>query len=244
MANSFNPFGLVSRAVDVVRTGVEITSWTQQQINELIRRGLNEIDPNQRPVIQLEAGPSTLDIDGNASSKTDEPIVLVAKPAEDSLHNKLNGLLDRALDQDTQTSQNELYHHLLNQLVPDEARILGALSDGSPSPMVNVHGWTRSKAQSGSVLANAALIGRTANVSLIAQTPQYVTHLMSLGLVKAGPEDPALKTDYEILLAEPLVIDAVNEASMGPIPARVDRFTLTISELGSSLWAAAEDTGK
>ncbi|WP_018178844.1 Abi-alpha family protein [Jongsikchunia kroppenstedtii] len=235
MANTFNPFGLVSRAVDVVRTGVDITSWTQNEINDLIRRGLNELDPNPRPTLQLEVAPS---------KPPEEPVVLVAKPAEDSLHNKLNGLLDRALDQDTQTSQTELYHHLLNQLVPDEARILGALSDGGSSPMVNVYGWTRSKAQSKAVLKNASLVGRTANVSLIQLTPQYVTHLLTLGLVESGPEDPSLKTDYEILLAEPIVIDAVNAASMGPIPARVDRFTVTISELGAALWAAAEGTGK
>jgi hypothetical protein len=234
MANTFNPFGLVSRAVDVVRTGVEITSWTQNQINDLIRRGLNELDPNPRPTLQLEAAPSP----------AQEPAAPTAAPVADSLHNKLNGLLDRALDQDTQTSQQELYHHLLNQLVPDEARILGALSDGSPSPMVKVYGWTRSKTQSRAVLSNASLVGRTANVSLIQLTPQYVTHLLALGLVKSGPEDPSLKTDYEVLLAEPIVLDAVNAASMGPIPARVDRFTLTISELGAALWAAAEGTGK
>jgi len=235
MANTFNPFGLVSRAVDVVRAGVDITSWTQSQINDLIRRGLNELDPNPRPTLQLEAGPSR---------PPEEPVVLVAEPPEDSLHHKLNGLLDRALDQDTQTSQAELYHHLLNQLVPDEARILGALSDGSPSPMVKVYGWTRSKTQSRAVLSNASLVGRTANVSLIQLTPQYVTHLLALGLVKSGPEDPGLKTDYEVLMAEPIVLDAVNAASVGPIPARVDRFTLTISDLGAALWAAAETTGK
>src|ERR1700757_4887747 len=38
-------------------------------------------------------------------------------------------------------SQVELFHRILDQLVADEARILGALSDGSPSPLVNVHAW-------------------------------------------------------------------------------------------------------
>ncbi len=54
----------------------------------------------------------------------------------------MSRLLDRALDQNTRGgSEVELYHHLLDQLVADEARILGALSDGSSSPMVNVYTW-------------------------------------------------------------------------------------------------------
>ena len=33
--------------------------------------------------------------------------------------------------------------------------------------------------------------------------PTYVSHLLSLRLVEIGPEDPDLKDDYEILMAEP-----------------------------------------
>lgn len=50
--------------------------------------------------------------------------------APDSLSGKMGGLLNRALDQSTSGSRAELFHWLLDQLVADEARILGALSDG------------------------------------------------------------------------------------------------------------------
>src|SRR5207249_837465 len=81
------------------------------------------------------------------------------------------------------------------QLIADEARIISALSDGSSSPLVSVHDWTRRRVQGRAVLENASLIGRTANVALPAMVPSYVSHLLSLGLVEVGPEDPDLKDD-------------------------------------------------
>ena len=147
-------------------------------------------------------------------------------------------LLERALDQSTAGSETELFHRILNQLVADEARILGALSDGSASPLVNVHAWRRPRVPGRAVLENASLIGRTANVVLPNMVPAYVGHLLSLGLLETGPEDPAMKTDYEVLMAESMVLQAVANASGGPLGAKVDKYTLTLSGLGQSLWAA------
>jgi hypothetical protein len=69
--------------------------------------------------------------------------------------------------------------------------------------------------------------------------PQYVGHLLSLGLVEIGPEDPAKKADYEILMAEPMVLRAIKCASRGPLTARVEKQTLGLSGLGRGLWEAA-----
>ncbi len=156
-----------------------------------------------------------------------------------TLGNKMASLLERALDNSTRSSQMELFHHILDQLVADEARIISALSDGSASPLVNVHDWVRRAVPGRAVLENASLIGRTANVALPAMVPTYVSHLLSLGLVEIGPEDPDLKDDYEVLMAESSVLNAVKTASRGPLSAKVDKFTLTLSSLGHALWAAA-----
>ncbi|KAB7758854.1 hypothetical protein MMUC44124_10470 [Mycolicibacterium mucogenicum DSM 44124] len=214
MAQSFDPFGLVGRAVDAARLGLDVYSWTEQQIVGALRKGLNELEPE--------------DSDDDVVSAPTEA------PAEESLNSKMSQLLNRALDQNTAGSQTELYHHLLDQLVADEARIVGALSDGSVSPLVNVYDRTRKP-----VLENAALVGRTANVALPQMTPQYVGHLLALRLVEIGPEDSALKTEYEVLMAETIVLNAIKAASKGPLPAKVEKLTLTLSPLGRSLWAAA-----
>lgn len=217
---SFDPLGLVGRAVGGARLGLDIASWTQRQVVEVIRKGLDELDPVGA---EVSAQPVAVD----------EPDGSPQAPRE-SLNAKMSQLLSRALDQNTSGSRTELYHRLMDQLVADEARIIGALSDGSSSPLVNVYDRTRK-----AVLENASLIGRTANVALPRMTPKYVTHLHTLGLVVTGAEDATLRTDYEVLMAETIVLDAIKAASRGPLPAKVDKRTLTLSELGRELWAAA-----
>ncbi|MGN6162725.1 MAG: Abi-alpha family protein [Marmoricola sp.] len=162
-------------------------------------------------------------------------------PRVEGLNSKLGRLLRQAVDQTTLGGQQELFHKILDQLVPDEARIVGALSDGSASPLVNVYRRTRGGLVNEVVLENMSLVGKTANLALSAQTPTYVSHLLTLGLVEIGPEDPALKVEYEILCADTAVLKALKEASRGPVPARVERQTLRLSGLGLALWAAASD---
>lgn len=207
----------MGKAVDAARLGLDIYSWTEQQVVTALRKGLNELEPE------------VIEDRGDAAPAPQEP-----EQSGETLNAKMSQLLTRALDQNTAGSQTELFHHLLDQLVADEARIVGALSDGSTSPMVNIYDRSRKPA-----LENASLVGRTANVALPRMTPKYVGHLLALGLVETGPEDPTLKTEYEVLMAETMVLDAVKSASMGPIPAKVEKLTLKLSGLGLSLWSAA-----
>ncbi len=72
----------------------------------------------------------------------------------------------------------------------------------------------------------------------------YVSHLLSLGLVESGPEDAAMKDEYEILAADTArAAGRSRHASRGPIPARVEKYTLRLSGLGIELWAAATSAG-
>ena len=212
MGISLDPRALVGLASDLAQFSLRTTIRTQQELLDLLQNRGDE------PAPARAAAPEA--------------------PQPDSLGSKMRGLLDRALDQSTKGSQVELFHHILDQLVADEARIIGALSDGSASPAINVYDWTRRRTPGGAVLENAALIGRTANVALPEMVPTYVSHLLTLGLVEVGPEDPDLKDEYEILMAEPSILRSIESASRGPLPAKVDKLTLTLSPLGQSLWAA------
>jgi hypothetical protein len=62
--------------------------------------------------------------------------------------------------------------------------------------------------------------------------------MLSLGLVESQPEDPDLATEYEVLMAKSSVLAAVKSASRGPLAAKVERSTLHLSALGTSLWEA------
>jgi hypothetical protein len=214
VGNDFNPLGLVSAASGVARYWLRTSIRTQEQLLTLL--GAQDDKPPP-PARLLNAAVEAL-------------------PAE-SLGSKMRELLDRALDQSTRSSRVELFHHILDQLVADEARIIGALSDGSASPLVNVHDWARRGVVGRAVLENVALIGRTANLALPEMVPTYVSHLLSLGLVEISPEEPDLKDDYEILMAETTVLRAIKSASRGPLAAKIDKLTLTLSGMGHALWA-------
>jgi hypothetical protein len=127
---------------------------------------------------------------------------------------------------------------VLDQIVPDEARIISALSDGSASPMVSVHALTRAGLLGEALIVHASLVGRTANVALPHLTPTYVGHLLTLGVLEAGPEDDELRDDYQILLADSDVLKAIRKGSRGPVSARVERRSIRLSTLGQNLWNA------
>lgn len=148
----------------------------------------------------------------------------------------LDALLEASLEADSSASRDELYLALLGQLVPDEARILAALSDGSVYPLLHVQ--TRSGGGA-TVLANASTVGRAAGVQLPDSVSAYVHHLRTLGLAEDGPADDSLAVQYDILAGESVVRRAEQQAKeAGRLGARMVRRTLRISALGRELWLA------
>jgi Abortive infection alpha len=220
MASLFDPSHLIDLAQETVRTGIKAASWSERQIFRAIRSGVEATPP-----VALPAPP-----------RPPLPHEIV-----ESLYAKMHGLLDRAIEQSTTASRQELFHKILDQIVPDEARIISALSDGSASPLLHVYARTLTGLVGEVVLENMSLIGKTANLALPHLTPMYVSHLLSLGLVESGAEDSAMKDEYEILAADPAVLRAIKNASRGPIPARMEKYTLRLSGLGLELWAAASE---
>jgi len=197
--------------------------------------------------------PSLLDPFGlfRASTRALGGIVRAVVPASDegrtrpepSVQEKLADLLGRGVRHSTDSSRDELFHHVLDQLVPDEARILAALSSGRPAALVHIYAPTGMGTKGEPLLQNASLVGRTANVALPRLTPTFVGHLLGLGLVEIGPEDDALKEDYQILQADTDVLTAIRGASRGPLPARVERRTLRLTDFGRQLWEAGTGEG-
>jgi hypothetical protein len=222
LPNALNPLKLAGAAFGL---GFKVAGWTERQAMRILRDRLDA----------ATSGPLALPSSPTSPDSTTEPASVAT-----TLDAKLQSLLHRAVEQSTAGGRTELFHKILDQLVPDEARILGALADGSSSPLVNIYGRTRSGGDGSAVLANASLVGRTAHLALPRLTDTYVTHLLVLRLVEIGPEDESKAADYEILMAETFVLDALRTASWGPLPARVERQTLRLSELGRSLWDAAQ----
>ncbi len=170
------------------------------------------------------------------SSELPEPADLTRE-----LRERVTELLTRALQDTPETAKAELFHRLVDQLTPDEARILGALADGQSVPLVHVYAWTRAGITGNATLENASLVGKLANVNLPHLTPLYVTRLRALGLVEVGPELARLKDDYQILMADAGVMAAIKKASRTPLTARTERHSLRLSGLGRELWSTCFD---
>ena len=199
--------------------GVSAGEREVQRLENAVFREIGRRIESSRPPAELPPAGSN----GSARAAGSEP------PTE-----LMDRLLQRSIVQTPTDGERDLIEMLLRELVPDEARILSALSDGSPYALIDIVG--RSGPDKGSLLlTNVSSVGRAAGVVLPERTPTYVTHLLALDLARRGPEREALRTDYEILLTEPAVMKA---RTKGTRQARVVKATLVISELGTTLWKA------
>ncbi|KRA37722.1 MULTISPECIES: Abi-alpha family protein [unclassified Nocardioides] len=147
-------------------------------------------------------------------------------------------LLEQALTQSSAEAEDLLLDALVRGLVPDEARIIAALAGRAWSPLVHVEARRDGEEHLG--LRNASLIGRQAGIALVRRTPHYVTRLLATGLVVATAEREDRGPEYEVLLAEPDVLDAIRGAGRGPLGPRIRRGGLELSDLGRELWAAQQ----
>lgn len=143
---------------------------------------------------------------------------------EPTASEQLDRLLRRSMHQTPEESNAALVDVVLQALVPDEARILSALSDGSTYPLVHV------TSRGEQVLANASSVGRAAGVAIPDRVPSYISHLLAMGLVEVGPEDRSIDDEYEILLTDQTVRRVHRDK------VRYVRRTLQISDLGRDFW--------
>ena len=160
------------------------------------------------------------------------------------LREAMTELLERSVETDRHSSRDYLYGNIISQLVPDEARILAALSDGREYAAIDVVAKQLGRSSARPVLANASTVGRSAGVSNPDNVPTYVTRLHNFGLVEFGPPNEALSTQYDILAA-----DSAIQAAQAAVEARrlgsprLIRKSLSISQFGKDFWAATDPTG-
>jgi hypothetical protein len=159
------------------------------------------------------------------------------------LREAMGELLERSVETDRSRSREYLFGTIVSQLVPDEARIMAALSDGKAYAAMDVVARQLGRSGTRTVLANASTVGRSAGVVSPENVPAYITRLHNFGLVEFGPADDALSTQYDILATDSTVqaaqADIVARHSGSP---RLVRKTVVISPFGRDFWAASDPT--
>jgi hypothetical protein len=214
-----------ARRVPGVVVGERFVQRLEDAVLRELSRRLDEATGARR---ELPSGDA---MDAGVASSPNGRSAEPATPAE-----LMDTLLRRSIDQDPAAGERSLLEMLIGELVPDEARILAALSDGSAFPVLDI--VARGGDGGRTILPNVSSVGRQAGVVLPDRVPVYLGHLGSLGLIERGPVDSRLGDEYQILLTEPAVISVREAGGSGLRRPRVVRGTVHISELGRSVWEA------
>ena len=175
-----------------------------------------------------------------ATPEEQRAMMLVQNAGKDPLRGAMNELLERSVAPDREASRDYLYGNIISQIVPDEARILAALSDGSLYAAGDV--VAKQFGRSDRVIrANVSTVGRSAGVVIPDNVPTYLTRLHSYNLVEFGPAEDSIGHQYDILATDATVqaAEATIEARrLGS--ARLVRKTVSMSPFGREFWAAAD----
>lgn len=156
----------------------------------------------------------------------------------------LRGLMERSVEQTREQAETEYFSIILRELVPDEARILAALSDGTAYPLIHVQTGPRLGMTMERVVECVSSVGKNAGVQCPELTPDYVRHLLRWGLVEVDPGETGDTMRYQLLETEMAVRSALDAAHKSGRRGQILRRTLRISEVGRRLWSACRLSGE
>lgn len=130
---------------------------------------------------------------------------------ERSLRERGEELLQRSRDVWSDDDSHPAYGRILDELAPDEARILLLLLRGGPQPSVDVRtGGPVGMVSSSLVAAGMNMIGPRAGVRHLDEVPAYLNNLFRLGLIWFSREQLEDPMEYQVVEAQPDVLAAMH----------------------------------
>lgn len=130
---------------------------------------------------------------------------------EKSLRERGEELLQRSRDVWNDEEAHPAYARILDQLAPDEARVLMLLLRGGPQPSVDVRTGGPMGAMSSSLIASGLnMIGPRAGLRHVENVPAYLNNLYRLGLVWFSREQLDDAMEYQVVEAQPDVLEAMH----------------------------------
>jgi len=130
---------------------------------------------------------------------------------ERSLRERGEELLQRSRDVWSTDDSHPAYGRILDELAPDEARILLLLLRGGPQPSVDVRtGGPVGMVSSSLVAAGMTMIGPRAGVRHLDEVPAYLNNLFRLGLIWFSREQLEDPMEYQVVEAQPDVLAAMH----------------------------------
>lgn len=144
---------------------------------------------------------------------TPESVDAEREEARRTLRERGAELLRRSADINFDEDSHPAYTRILEQLAPDEARILRLLANEGPQPSVDVRsGMMPLKSTSALVAAGLNMIGTESGCRHPDDVPAYLNNLFRLGLIWFSREPLPDPLPYQVLEAQPDVLEAMKAA--------------------------------
>jgi hypothetical protein len=134
-------------------------------------------------------------------------------PSESSLQQRCAELLRRSADVHYSEEAHPAYERMLEDLAPDEGRILRLLALQGPQPSVDVRtGWLPVDMASELVAPGLTMIAFEAGCRIPDRVHAYLNNLNRLGLIWFSREPLQEQSRYQVLEAQPHVVEALRKA--------------------------------
>ncbi|MCW2757864.1 MAG: hypothetical protein JWO46_1610 [Nocardioidaceae bacterium] len=182
-------------------------------IGELARQ-VNAGVPLPKALMDLGRVPET---DDRASDRAE----VRAEDEAVRLRRRGEQLLERSRDVRRDDRAHPAYERILDDLAPDEARILVFMFRDGPQPSVDVRsGGPLGMVSSRLIAPGLSMIGARSGLRHVDQVPAYLNNLFRLGLVWFSRESLGDPTRYQVLEAQPDVLAAMHSVKMAKVVRR------------------------
>jgi hypothetical protein len=201
-------------AVDLVQ-GVAVASGVVADLAKAVSSGV----PVPQAVIQVSASLGG----GNASPAQTAAEASQTRNIEiqKSLREQGALLMEKSRDVWNNDSGHPAYARILSELAPDEGRILMLLLTGGPQPSVDVRtGGAVGMVSSSLIAPGLNMIGPRAGVRYLDQVPSYLNNLFRLGLIWFSREQLKDPLDYQVVEAQPDVMEAMHSVRSAKVVRR------------------------
>jgi Abortive infection alpha len=141
--------------------------------------------------------------------------------APGSLRSRGEELLHKSRDVRYVENAHPAYERLLDSLAPDEARVLRLMLLDGPQPAVDIRtGGPLGLISSRLIAPGLSMIGARAGLRYVERVPAYLNNLNRLGLIWFSRETLRDPMRYQVLEAQPDVLEAVHSVRQAKIVRR------------------------
>ena len=202
LARSVSTGGRLARATADPSRSAQLLEELGRELRDYARDLLGVTELDER-VTQLMPPPAEADADAEEGADAER----------ETLRRRGDQLLRQAARIDVDDRAHPAYARILTELAPDEGRILRLLATEGAQPAVDVRASNLIGVGSELIAGGINMIGAQAGCQRRARVPAYLNNLERLGLVWFSREPVGDPVAYQVLEAQPEVLDAMRPVS-------------------------------